>query len=399
MNTPDPKRIAICGVRYSPNLGDGVISDCLGWMIEHVLPEGVAVNLDLAGRTSFGEETVSGRRQKLKFLLSLPESIQNLILRALLGRKIKASLQPHWSEVIRSCDAALIGGGQLLSDSDLNFPLKIRGLLECLRRQAIPTVYYACGVTCRGAAGARILGESLRDPLVKGVYLRDEKSMKVVGGFLKAGEMISASHAFDPAIHVAEAYQEHLTGEPVFDVGVNFTDPVNMSYSSGRTLPYVDGLGATMAEVVRSFVAAGKRVALFTNGATEDEEFLDQTDQEFRLSESDGVRRIPRPIEPMQLVQSIHRMQSVIAHRLHTNIIAFGLRIPSVGLEWSQKVPHFFQLVGREACLVGKDEMTSEQILARHASLGEHGVDADLLDRMKTTSLKTLQSALSLARN
>lgn len=391
----DGRRIAVCGVRYSPNLGDGVISDCLGWMIRHLVPNAIPIHTDLAGRSSFGEETISSRRQKLKLLLALPQFAQDAIVRMLLGKKIRATLLPNWLENLDGCEAAIIGGGQLLSDSDLNFPLKIRGLMSGLRQKDLSCVFYACGVTYRGGAGASILGQCLNDSIVKAIFLRDERSIEAAAGFKNAlGVSPSSKHAYDPAIHVSDAYADRLTNEKEFDVGVNFTDPVNMTYSSGRELPYVATLDATMSDVVSALADSGQRVALFTNGATEDEEFLSHCEQLYSLTAKPSVVRLPRPIQPAQLVQSIDRMQTVIAHRLHTNIIAFGLRIPSVGLEWSQKVPHFFQLVNRQGCLVEKDAMTSQTVLRRHASLKDFPVGESFLVQMKKDSLGSLRHAL-----
>lgn len=386
------KRIAVCGVRYSANLGDGVISDCLQWLIPQVLPGSKVTHLDLAGRTEFGEETISGRRQKLRFLLALPRSVQNAIVRLLLGRKIRRELMPQWQQQLIDCDGCLIGGGQLLSDADLNFPLKIDGLIRAIDRAGIPLSIYACGVTSGGGAGAMILTRCLANRRVKAVYLRDHKSIQAAAGFGIHDPIL----AYDPAIHVAEAYRCNGRSEPsdAFDVGINFTDPVNMAYSSGRELPYVDSLGETLVAVVTTLAARGLKVALFTNGAVEDEQFLDQTDAEAGLSQLANVTRIQRPIEPNELVQSIHRMRSVIAHRLHTNIISFALQIPSIGLEWSQKVPHFFEMVGRGEFVVSKDDLSTTSILDRFDAMAGVPVDAKRLAEMKQNSLATLRDAL-----
>ncbi|MCA9139345.1 MAG: polysaccharide pyruvyl transferase family protein, partial [Planctomycetales bacterium] len=386
-------RIAVCGVRYSANLGDGVISDCLDWMISDVLPGAEVTHHDLAGRTGFGEETISGRREKLRILLALPRTLQNAIVRLLLGRKINRDLLPHWKGRIAGCDGCLIGGGQLLSDADLNFPLKIDGLIRSLDEANLPAAIYACGVTCGGGQGARILARCLSNRQIKAVYLRDHKSMQAVAGF----GIHDPVHAYDPAIHVADAYRcnEDREQSDAFDVGINFTDPVNMAYSSGRDLPYVGRLGETLATVVTTLSSRGLKVALFTNGAVEDEQFLDQSDALAGLSKLGNVTRLKRPIEPNELVRSIHRMRSVIAHRLHTNIISFALKIPSIGLEWSQKVPHFFELVGRGEFVVHKDDLTAATILKRFDAMADVPVDSQRLAEMKQDSLSTLRDALT----
>lgn len=387
LNAP---KIAVCGVRYSPNLGDGVISDCLCWMIKHCVPDAKVTDVDLAGRTEFGEETVSQRRLKLRLLLAMPRVLQDALVRFVLGRKLQRDLKPNWHDSLKGCSAALIGGGQLLSDSDLNFPLKIEGLVDILGEEGVPAAVYACGVTRSGGSGTRILRESLAAGTVRSVYVRDEKSLAAVSEF----GVEEARLAFDPAIHVAEAYAGARVKEANLDVGLSFTDPVNMKYSSGRELPFADNLAEIMREVVKTLSSAGSSVGLFTNGAVEDEQFLDHCDETFDLTSLPGVERLSRPIRPSELVQSIGRFRKIAAHRLHTNIIAFGLGIPSVGLEWSQKVPHFFELAGRSEFLIGKDELTADRMLDRLALLNEKSANAGRLIEMKQSSLGTLREAL-----
>lgn len=40
-----------------------------------------------------------------------------------------------------------------------------------------------------------------------------------------------------------------------------------------------------------------------------------------------------------------------MAHRLHANIVAYGLNIPSIGMNWDKKVESFFELTGRKRYL------------------------------------------------
>ncbi|MEL6104509.1 MAG: polysaccharide pyruvyl transferase family protein [Planctomycetota bacterium] len=387
MNAP---KVAVCGVRYSSNLGDGVISDCLGWMIKQCVANVAIADVDLAGRTEFGEQTVAQRRLKLRLLLSLPRVLQDALVRFVLGRKLQRDLKPSWRASLTGCSAALIGGGQLLSDSDLNFPLKIEGLVDILEELKVPAAVYACGVTRSGGSGTQVLRESLAASSIRSVYVRDQKSMAVIRDF-----GVDEPHlAYDPAIHVAEAYEHSRATEADLDVGLSFTDPVNMKYSSGRELPFADHLPEIMKTVVEALSSAGSRVGLFTNGAVEDEQFLDHCDASFQFTSLPGVQRLPRPIEPSELVQSIGRFRKIAAHRLHTNIIAFGLGIPSVGLEWSQKVPHFFELAGRSEFLIGKDELTSDRMLDRLDSLTQDSANAHRLVEMKQDSLGMLRQAI-----
>ena len=104
---------------------------------------------------------------------------------------------------------------------------------------------------------------------------------------------------------------------------------------------------------------------LFTNGAEEDEQFLgrivDDGDRKAYLR--DGLLSIaPHPQTPEELVANLSRPSVVVAHRLHANIIAYSLGIPSVGLSWDQKVDSFFSETNRDAYIVRGEEVGPAQI-------------------------------------
>ncbi len=360
-----PKPIlAICGVRFSPNLGDGVISDCVAWLARTNLQNSEVVFLDLAGRTSFGAVTVANRRLVISILNRLPKSLQSFAMCTFLGREIKRKLRPAWRSLLADVDFAVIGGGQLLSDANLNFPLKLSGLIEEIRERDIPTGIYACGASMSGKGlGSRLLRDVLVSPQVKHIAVRDPESMKGVETITNGSR--HPALAVDPAVHVADAYAHALsdTTSRRFDVGVGLSHPENMKHASGRLQVPPEVIGDSIAQLCKHLTANGKRVALFTNGAEEDECFLTHVAGTHGLLERDSIVRMPRPGEPAQLVSNISQMTTIVSHRLHASIIAFGLSRASVGLDWDNKVSEFYTIANMQNSMIHNDQFSASTLI------------------------------------
>ncbi len=90
------------------------------------------------------------------------------------------------------------------------------------------------------------------------------------------------------------------------------------------------------------------KVILFTNGQTDDYVFAQSVVEEMSTS---TMRKLPvlmeRALEPEALISQIAQCQAIVAHRLHANIIAYSLGIPSVDLIWDQEVEEFGKITKR----------------------------------------------------
>ena len=56
------------------------------------------------------------------------------------------------------------------------------------------------------------------------------------------------------------------------------------------------------------------------------------------MSGAERRKKIRQPFNARELVSQIRRMSGMIACRMHSNIIAYSLGIPSIGLVWNEKM-------------------------------------------------------------
>ncbi len=117
---PDSMRVGVFNVKYSPNLGDGLLSECLEAELVRAIPGLSIASFDLAGRTDYG---AGGRFRgaALSLLQSSPTPVRQRVASLMLGRAMQR-LAPTWRERLADVDVAVTGGGNLFSDADLNFP-------------------------------------------------------------------------------------------------------------------------------------------------------------------------------------------------------------------------------------------------------------------------------------
>ncbi len=360
-------RIVQFGLPYSPNLGDGVIADCFAHGVAEVAPGASVTAIDLSGRDGFGAEVVANRTRALAVLRRLPRPARHAVVQARLEQVLRR-VAPGWRTALEGADLAVIGGGQLFSDADLNFPVKVAWAAQLSREAGRPVAIHAAGVAAnwsrRGAElYARLLAADLR-----GVGLRDGPS--IAAWRRQMGGRGPAPHlARDPGLLAAGCYGPvRADGR----VGVCVAAPEILSYhgeaGGAAGVGFFEGL-------VRALLAEGHALRLFSNGAEEDAAALAALAKRLGAEIAGGrVEVAPRPVRPRQLAETVAGCRAVVAHRLHACILAFAYGRPVLGLGWDRKVESFFASVGAEAAFSPAGE-TAPAVAARLGRAMEAGPD------------------------
>ena len=354
-------RVAVFNVKYSPNLGDGVIAECL----EQALREraGFTVcSIDLAGREGFGPVGDGrGRALKLAVLRRMPGPLRDGVTGLVLGLKVWARLMPRWRALLRGADVAVFGGGQLIQDTDLNFPIKLAGAVALCRKLRIPMAVFAVGAArCRSPLGRALLGKLLRSRALFHATARDAASVQVLRELGCEAEVCG-----DPGILAAKVWPappRAKRARPTIGLGITH-GAVLAHHASARSVPAEDALALYVLMAERLSVQ-GNDVVLFTNGAAEDELLLGEVASRVgQLQAGAGTVRVaPRSSTPGALARLIASFDCVVAHRLHAAILAYSYRVPGVGLRWDDKLVHFYQWVGRGDFVSPFDRSTAEDI-------------------------------------
>lgn len=341
------KRIAIVGVPFSSNVGDGVIADCLSWGLRTADESLQVVKVDLAGRTAFVDTSESG---VLKHVFTrVPVRLQPLLTYAHFGLLRRKKLRQHFERALEGTTAMVLGGGNLIADVQLNFPIKIAILSEALERSGGGTAQlYAVGVGGTWSdLGRRLFIGAMRRMGVSGVSVRDQRSVGLWGRYFTEPTGTVAAEVWDPGIIASDVWPQPVKQRTNKLVGIGVISQKALNLDSNSDVPHVASVDMYRDMVQRLF-ASGHDVLMFTNGSPEDEEAL----QEVRLMvapsvDKDRLTFAPRPRDAVDLAVTVSGCDAIVAHRLHALIVAHSYALPTVALEWDPKVNAFMAKAGR----------------------------------------------------
>ena len=390
---PEPPKLVIFNVKYSPNLGDGVIAECLEHALRGNIPGAHIVTLDLAGRTGWSVPAAAAPRlRRLALLRRMPGWMRDVAVGAALAFLLRFVLRRTWRRELADADLAIFGGGQLIQDSDLNFPLKLAGAADECRRLALPIAIYAVGAApSRSPRGRRLLQRLLQAPRLMHVAARDPQSAEELHKLGSDAVVLCR----DPGLLAARLWPVRTRparARPL--VGLGITHAALLRHHAHHDV--IDGdiaLADLYVELVGDLVSAGYDVVCFSNGAAEDEALLAVLRGRFAQSSLPGshVRTAPRSGTPRGLAALIAGFDAVIAHRLHACVLAYSYRIPHLGLTWDRKLQAFFATVHRAKYAVPLHATTRTTIVRLLQEACREGIDATVHARVLSETAQAIR--------
>ncbi len=416
-----PLRVALLNVKYSPNLGDGLLAECLERELAHALGGADVASIDIAGRRGWSGGAAGRRRRgALAVLEAAPPALRRVLAGAALTLLSRLTLRRHVRHGLAGADAVVIGGGNLLTDADLNFPIKLRGACAEVTRRGLPLAVHAVGASAHWSPRGRALfARALaRRPLAHAA-VRDEASRTAWATQLETRGAMAAEVVGDPgllaSLHyprgpAASAPAVPASGTPrERRVGLCITDPLALRYHVGQhhgataqaagalrdaaVIGWYGGLATALAQ-------QGLHVILFTNGSPEDRACLARhapgwTAERPAADWRGGVARqgqgrvsMAAPFAtPADLAGFVAGCDLVIAHRMHACIAAHSFAVPTIGLTWDEKLASFFTLAGRGSFAVDGPAMTPAAMVELAQAAMAAGVDraalASLISRTR----------------
>lgn len=340
-------RARLFNVKYSPNLGDGLIAACLESAIEQAAPSSEVRSVDLAARKALGDD-IPARGALLNTLDALPASARQLVIRAPLALASALKWRPHYTREMEGANCVVIGGGNLLADIDLNFPTKIGLVMREAEWLGLPVALHAVGVSGDWTrAGLARMTRALARPALRSVSVRDLRSQQLWRALFRNAVGLDASLAADPGLLASVALPQFLlprTGAPL--VGIGITSPLSVRYHA--TAEIAAGFDERYVALVEAMLDRGYRVTLFTNGAPEDRRYLETLKRPLADLHHAADIAFEQPVDPAGLCATIAGFDLLIAHRLHAIIAGYAYGVPVVGLRWDPKLDSFLAAVSLE---------------------------------------------------
>lgn len=338
-------KYVIAAVPFSDNLGDGVIADNLVSFLRRSNITDIEL-CDISYRHEVS--TFKNKESTMEYFLKFPQFIRQLIVLLFFSLKYFRVGRKYLHTKLVNCDRLLIGGGQLISDVDLNFPLKLYFLIKMAEKFDVETKIVAVGVANKwNWLSKRLMKRVLTSPTIVNIAVRDELS-KI--NLQQHFNIFNVEILPDPALMstlVSEYKNDNDNKSLEKVVGFGVADIEGLNYSSDIVNTHNDNDIKYIASIVKKNNSAGIKVALFTNGASEDERFLHESIIPMLKKEGLIYSYIDRCKTPTELVEKISGFDFVVAYRLHANIIASSFKIPYYAIGWDNKVISFFKSQNR----------------------------------------------------
>ena len=362
-------KVALFNVKYSPNLGDGLLSECTELQLR--LAGINATSIDLAGRSGYAPGNAS-RARMLIALEAMPAPVRRLATLTILSVLAAVRLRPAFRRQLVGCDAVVVGGGNLFSDSDLNFPVKIHAALAEARH--LPAGIFAVGVARNWShTGQRLFAKSLKQASLAYATVRDERSREIWDDLLPS-PILRAGLVRDPGLLASRHYPRSAPSANGRTVGLCITDPLALRYHGHDADP--DDLAQWYGGVAAALARKGWTVHLFTNGSPEDRAYLDRHASAWCASDPVQVTRVPDFATPGELATFISGCDLLIGHRMHACIAAHSFAVPTVLLKWDPKLESFAEIAGRSDFFVDPARITPADVALLADRARRDGVDA-----------------------
>jgi polysaccharide pyruvyl transferase WcaK-like protein len=335
----------LLNVKFSPNLGDGLLSECLE---DALIRQGAArqsTSVDLAARRDYGPAPAT-RGALMEGLNLLPAPLRQLAVRGPLALQSRRKWGPHYDRALAGADAIVIGGGNLISDHDLNFPTKLARALRSPTVQGRPVAIFGCGVAEGWSReGLRRLRGALSEVTLAGVFLRDAPSRDRWDTLFAPAAKMRAQVVRDPGLLASRLWPRApraATEGPL--IGLGIMSAVAVRYHSASMLE-ARQLGQWYLDLAGALVQRGARVMVFTNGSPEDVAAAEALRPE--LARIGTGIPVERPLIPRDLAGLVAQCDAIAAYRMHAVIAAYSYAVPALALAWDSKLAGFMTSVGR----------------------------------------------------
>lgn len=336
------KSILLVGLLSARNFGDGVIHRSSRFLFKQAMS-----SYDVNNEFEIDELDLHGLlnlRRNRPWILRKSLGLIRVLRYLLWGREVSdfRDFRAHYSTKIRCHRLIILAGGGIVKYKYEKFWLHLSALISAAERYRVPVVLNAVGVEGFDSHDrrCRMLRDSLNSPVVRMITTRDDidtlRDLYLTDGNGALTELVA-----DPAVWASEAYGVKKD-ESSDVVGIGLIRGGIFKDNEIAFEPYE--VANFYAEIIGQLSALNIRWRLFTNGAPADMELV--RDILARLGMNPSAQLVLAPDSDFDLVKTIAGFKSVVAARLHANIIAYSLNIPSVGLVWNSKLTAFGKNIG-----------------------------------------------------
>lgn len=377
------KTIYFAGLRSESNLGDVVISACTEELYKDSLQQ----------RGLFSFRHLNLQFAKLSITYRVFRKARRLLFKLLKRNHIKseiAELKIYYKNQLEYADLIVVVGGGLIKYKYQDFHIFLAALIEVAEALNIPIVINAVGIEGYDESDVRcqILKKALNRSIVKSITTRDDLATLEKCYIDSERGRASVAKVADPAVYTNEVYRQQKKQSTVYGIGLVRG---GIFLDNGKNVS-PKRLAKFYAEIIKEMESRGIVYQLFTNGLPSDVELLPLIKDQLNRQDLNVIE----PETDNALVETIASFTTVIAARLHANIIAYALNIPSIGLVWNDKLALFGADIGHPERFFSHGQFNAKYIVDAAVQANDAGYEEDRWLSYKLTAKSNIENIVSL---
>lgn len=369
------KNIVVLGL-MNKNIGDTVILETCKYLISKINKDVTVSIYNLLPN----EEVL--KKYKIKERHSFFSKI--IIYLKWLNPKI----QEYYAEILKDADAVIFAGGGLIKFSREFCWNSLYSVIAYCEKKNIPVFLNAVGVEGYNNLDlySQLIKKSLNKTCVKAITTRDDVET------LKDYRKENISLAGDSALWTSDLYPIEMNNKNnIIGVGLlhkNIFKSYKVDFSEEKIIK-------TYCGIINELEKRGYKWRLFCNGLQSDYNMGVKVLQTIGKDISDTLLA-PRPETKEDYFHLLTSFSSIIAGRLHANIIAASYNIPSIGLVWNNKLTLFGRSIGCENRFIKKENFFDSELIVNELEKAiKHGYNKETIQKLKNATVNTLSDFIS----
>jgi len=370
--------------------------------------EDIKLKLDIMNKRLTQRPTVNSKLKRigiiqLNKILNVPERVitrcsQAVISKALEKHHIKDyifapidMLNPDIN-LLGRCDVIIFAGGGIikLDSAKMDFTKAIDTITSLADAYEIPVMFVGVGVEdCKQDRDFYRMQTAINRKCIK--YITVRENIELMQKYIYNPDIIVEKVA-DPALIASDIY--NIAKDDSILIGIGTINYANWELNGFPIEEKV--LLDFYVQLIEELKNRGLECRLFSNGTRRDYEFAERV---CLINQENMSHIIKSPVTDDEWVKTLSGFSHIVAPRLHTNIVAFSLGIPCIGMVWNKKVRWFYEMLGKPERAYEPAQFNAKEMIDKLFAISNEDIDLSVVSKYKNRTFDTVEKFLEISLN
>lgn len=387
-------KIGVVGLFSNKNIGDYLLVDSAKFLVKKHSPDVALADVDVDPR----DLAIFSGRHKINYLVF---SVLSRYKKAVFSVVRIPALQYYYEyymwwiklnwfykESLKDLDGLIIAGGGFLKfrTQGLNYLDEL--LIKIAKKRNIPVMFNAVGIEGYDIKDIRCrkLKKAINSDVVKVITTRDD--IKTLREKYITNEKITTAQVGDPVFWLQDCFSIRKNKNAT-KIGINLINPNNyIAYGGEADYFKIDNF---YKNLLQELMLRNADFYLFSNGMDVDQKFGLRLVNALNLSKD---RLIRRPLDSLELLETVADFRVIMAARMHAGIVAYGLDIPKIGIIWSEKIEFLAKIIGERDTYFNENELDYKKMADLLCSPDKLKVDVKRKNELKKKTFAHIKEFL-----